>query len=161
MRWHGLLAALAVAVLTGGCGGDDGNDVDAEDRSAEVQQVVNDTLAAYVDKDFEAMCELQDQVVNESIAEAGKADTCAEGYENIFKEQADFTAQGQGQPFDDFIKQLDGYEAGAVTFPESGPRDAEVALEGPKEATTLLVEEEGEFKVSELFVTANPNAPNQ
>ena len=155
MRRKGLLGVVAAAILIAGCGGDDD-----DDRTAEAQQVVNDALAAFADKDFEEMCELQDQRANDAITELGKADTCAEGYEVIFAKQGEFVLEG-GQPFDEFIAQLTDYEAGEVTFVDEESYAAEVELVGPKTASSFLADEDGELKVMELFVTPNPNEPNQ
>lgn len=155
MRRQGLLGLAAAAILIAGCGGDD-----EDDRAAEAQQLVNDALAAFAAEDYEAMCDLQDQRANDTVIEISKQDTCPEGYAEIFEKQSDFTPEG-GQPFDEFISALDDYEAGEVTFLEEGEMAAEVELVGPEVASSFLRDEDGELKVSELFVTPDANLPNQ
>jgi hypothetical protein len=106
---------------------------------------------------------VQDQRANEGVTKLAKTDTCPEAYVELFKNQSDF-AGVPGKPFDDFVDQLGDYEVGAATVPsEVGDFAAEVALEGPIEGVrSFLVEEDGELKVSELFVTpdagTNPGA---
>jgi hypothetical protein len=155
----GLLVLAVVSLAIAGCGGDDDND----DRGEEARQVVIDTIVAFEAGDYQAMCDLQNERVNTSIAEITKTDTCPEGYEKLFSNQKEFGGVGatSATPFDDFVEQLGDYEVGEATLSEEdGTLQGEVALDGPEEALSLVVEEDGEMKVSELFVTPEANTPS-
>lgn len=145
-----LVAALALAAA--GCGSDD---VPTE----EAQAAVNGQIQAFIDGDYERVCELGDARGRESIAQTADTETCAEGYEELFRRQQDFS-ENEGKPFDDFVEMLEEYEAGEVTEVEfdDSPISYEVKLVGPEEASAFLVEEDGEVKVSELFVTPDAGA---
>ena len=156
----GLLVLAMVSLAIAGCGGDDG-DADADaDRGEEARQVVTDTIAAFEAGDYQAMCDLQTKRVNTSIAEITKTDTCPEGYEKLFNNQTEFGGVGatSATPFDDFVEQLGDYEVGEATSQEDGA--FQVALDGPQEAWSLVVDEDGELKVSELFATPEANTPS-
>ncbi len=151
MRRKGLLGLAAAAILISGCGGDDEADSSATEQEA--QDVVATHIAAFQDGDFELVCETLDERGNESIITISKQDTCAEGYEELFSRQRAFGGVA-GKPFDDFVDQLGDYEVGPATVPGAADFAAEVSLEGPIEGVkSFLVEEDGELKVSELFVT--------
>jgi len=133
------------------CGGDD--EPDASAGQEEARQVTDDAIAAMKAQDFETFCELSTQEVNDSVASLAKTDTCAEGYPVLFHKQGDF---GEGKhAFDDFVDSLSDYEVGEATVTDAG---AQVKLDGPLDAMTLLEDEDGQLKVSELFVTPNANA---
>jgi hypothetical protein len=151
-RFVATATALVLAAGRAACGGDDEPDASAEQEEA--RQVTEDAIAAMKAKDFETFCELSTQEVNEAIATVAKTDTCAEGYPVLFEKQGGF---GEGKhPFDDFIDSLADYEVGEATATDTG---AQVKLNGPQDAATLLEDEDGELKVSELFVTPNANSP--
>lgn len=54
------------------------------------------------------------------------------------------------------VDSLADYQVGEATLTDTG---AQVVLDGPEEAATLLVDEDGELKASELFVTPDANTP--
>ncbi|MFI5025165.1 MAG: hypothetical protein ACHQCI_00225 [Solirubrobacterales bacterium] len=155
MRRKGLLGLAVAAILFAGCG--DGDDGESQDpQTEEAQQVVSDMIAAYRAKDFEQVCELTDERGNDSIETITKQDTCAEGYEELFKRQSAF-AGVPGKPFDDYLDTLGQYEVGDVEVQDDG--SIHVLLEGPIDGVfSLVVEEDGELKVSELFVTPSAAA---
>ena len=160
MRRQGLLALAVFLLAFAGCGGDDGDE--GGDLGEEAQQAVTETIAAYEAGDYEAMCELQDARVTKSITSIAKTDTCAEGYEKIFNNQKAFGGVGatSDHPFDDFVDQLGDYEVGEATINEDeDPITGEVALDGPEDAVSVVVQEDGVMKVSELFVTPDANNP--
>ena len=145
-------AVLALAAGLAACGSDDESDSSADQEQA--RQVTEDAIAALQDHDFETFCDLSTQEVNESIATVAKTDTCAEGYPVLFRKQGGF---GEGKnAFDEFVDSLSDYEVGEAKITDTG---AQVMLDGPEDAATLLENEDGEFKVSELFVTPNANSP--
>lgn len=151
---QGLLGLMALALAFAGCGG--GEDTTA--REDEARQAVLDLIAAFQDGDYETACAVQDQRVNESIISLTKKDTCAKGYEKLFANQAKLGGEPGERPFDEFLKLLDDYEVGEATLEgEEGALSGQVLLEGPEEAASLVVEEDGEIKVSELFVTPDAN----
>lgn len=158
MLWKGLLALAVVSLALAGCG-DDGSSESADGdapSAEEAQQVVTDMIAAYQDgPDWAAVCDLSDQRAIDSITEVTGQDDCTAGYEFIEKNQADLT-EGTKNPVTDFAALLGTYEVGDAKITDEG---ATVKLEGKSPATSRLVVEDGEFKVSELFVTPDAATP--
>jgi hypothetical protein len=147
-----LIAALGALLLAGcGSGGDD-------DRKEEARQLVEDGIAAYEQEDYEALCDLSSQEINDGIPQATKQDSCPAGYEELFRRQDEL--EGERRPFDEFVQILSETEIGEATLTDTG---ATVALDSPKgEATSYLIEEDGELKIQELFMSENvPAAQGQ
>ena len=155
MRWKTLLV-LAMAILGLAACGDDGSSDSGSPSAEDARQVVTEMIAAYQDgPDWAAVCDLSDQRALDSITEATGQDDCPAAYEFIEQNQSDLV-QGQKNPVDDFAALLDSYEVGEAELTDEG---ATVTLEGDSPATSRLVVEDGEFKVSELFVTPDASTP--
>jgi hypothetical protein len=156
----GVIAVVLLLAL-GGCGSDDSSDstsAQAEEARAAVQAQID----GFADHDFEKVCEVTDAQGVKGLTALTKTDTCPEAFAAIFRQQD--TIQGGGaHPVDDFVKELQDYKVGKATpidDPDLAPNDWQVELIGPKDATSFLVEEDGEIKVHELFNTlAGSDAP--
>jgi hypothetical protein len=153
MRRVIIIAAAGLALGLTACGGDDGDDSSSA-REDQARQAVIDTIAAYDDRDFDTVCDLLDERGQKSIVTVAKTDTCPEAYKALFADERHFG--GPGKPFTTFADTLQKYQVGDATLTDAG---AEVALtagpQGP--ATSFLVDQDGELKVSELFVTPDAN----
>ncbi|MGZ8667317.1 MAG: hypothetical protein ACXWZM_09430 [Solirubrobacterales bacterium] len=116
-----------------------------------------DTIAAYGDgPDWATVCELSDTRARESLQSITKEDSCEAAYGQLERNQAGLV-EGQKAPIDDFAALLAEYEVGEATLTDDG---AEVELTGPAgPATSFLMLEGGELKVSELFVTPDASTP--
>jgi hypothetical protein len=144
-----LLAALG-ALIFAGCG-DDEDSSEQGGSEEEARQLVADGIDAYDRRDFEALCELSSQEINESIPQLAETKDCPSGYEELFRRQN--RLEGEGRPFDEYVEMLTETEIGEATLTDDG---ATVDLDSPKgPAKSFLIVEDGELKIQELFLSEN------
>jgi len=150
MRLRAGLTLIAIALVAAGCGGDD-------EAKEQAEAAVRGQIAAYQDRDFEGVCEFQNQEGRDGIMAITEEDNCPDAYRELFRRQEEL--EGGGKPFDDFADMLGDYEVGEAIPSDLEPVQWEVPLIGPKEASAYLVEEEGTVRVRELFVTPDAGSP--
>lgn len=149
--------AAALLLALGGCGSGDSSDSSSSTsaQAEEARAAVQGQIDALRDHDFEKLCDLQDAQGVKGMTSLMKTDTCPEAFKEVFRRQNQIQGGGE-KPIDAYVDELQQYKVGEATQLEDSeavPFDWQVELIGPKDASSYLIEEDGEIKVHELFNT--------
>ena len=148
MKRQGTIALATLTLVLAACGGENGSDSDGSaGQEEEARTLVMDAIAAFQEEDYATLCELSSEEINTALPKAMGTDTCEQGYVEAFRRQD----ETEDRPLDAYVEMLGKTEIGDATLTDTG---ATVGLESPDgPAQSFLIEESGELKVQELFLS--------